>query len=124
MDYRNNKFVVVGLGEYLALRGFAIADKELRRLKNTTLGNARAILLLRGVANQATRIILDDNKIVDQQRAYISTNPITNISITNIPEDIGLVAKNGVKYLLRALEDGAFGNLYASTSLVCCPIEK
>lgn len=48
VDYRNNKFVVVGLGEYLALRGPAIAEKELRRLKNTTLGNARAILLLRG----------------------------------------------------------------------------
>ena len=28
VDYRNNKFVVVGLGEYLALRGPAIAEKE------------------------------------------------------------------------------------------------
>lgn len=118
VDYRNNKFVVVGLGEYLALRGSAITDKELRRLKNTTLGNARAILLLRGVPIQATRIIRDDNKIVDQQRAYISVNTLANISITNIPEDIGFVAKNGVKHLLRALEDGASGNIYASTSLI------
>lgn len=118
VDYRDNKFVVVGLGEYLALRGPAIADKELHRLKNTTLGNARAILLLRGVPTQATKIIREDNKMVDQQRAYISVNPLTNISIVNMPEDIGLVAKTGVKHLLRTLEDGAFGNVYASTSLV------
>ncbi|MDO4575195.1 MAG: BREX-4 system phosphatase PglZ [Planctomycetia bacterium] len=118
VDYRDNKFVVVGLGEYLALRGSAIADKELHRLKNTTLGNARAILLLRGVSEQATRIIRNDNKMLDQQRAYISVNPLTNISITNIPSDVGLVAETGVKHLLRALEDGAIGNVYASTTLV------
>ena len=71
VDYRDNKYVVVGLGEYLALRGSVIADKELRRLKNTTLGNARAILLLRGVSNQAAKIIRDDNKMLDQGRAFI-----------------------------------------------------
>lgn len=117
VDYRDNKFVVVGLGEYLALRGPAVADKELRRLKNTTLGNARAILLLRGVPTQTTKIIREDNKMVDQQRAYISASPLTNISIVNMPEDIGLVAKTGMKHLLRTLEDGAFGNVFASTSL-------
>lgn len=118
VDYRDNKFVVVGLGEYLALKGPAIADKELRRLKNTTIGNTRAILLLRGVSAQATKIIRDDNKIIDQQRAYISTNPLTNILITNIPKDVGFVAKTGMKHLLQALEDGASGNVYASTALV------
>lgn len=118
VDYRDNKYVVIGLGEYLALRGSDIADKELLRLKNTTLGNARAILLLRGVSTQVIKIIRDDNKMVGQQRAYISNNSLTNISITNMPEDVGLIAKNGVKYLLRDLEDGVSGNVYASTSLV------
>lgn len=117
IDYRNNKFVVVGLGEYLALRGTAFADKELNRLKNTTLGNARAILLLRGVSAQATKIIRDDNKIVDQQRAYISDNLLTNISITNVPADVGVIEKNGVKHLLCTLEDGANGDVYVCTSL-------
>lgn len=74
VDYRDNKFVVVGLGEYLALRGGTITEKELRRLKNTTLGNARAVLLLRGVSPQAIRIINDDSRMVEQQRAYIGTN--------------------------------------------------
>ena len=77
VDYRSNRFVVVGLGEYLALKGAAIAEKELLRLKNTTLGNARAILLLRGVSIQAAKIIRDDNKMMDQHRAYISANPRT-----------------------------------------------
>jgi len=119
VDYRDNKFVVVGLGEYLALRGAAVADKELHRLKSTTLGNARAILLLRGVSMQAAKIIRDDNRMTEQQRAHISGNFLTNISITNVPEDVGLVAKPGVKHLLRTLEDGTVGNVYASTSLVC-----
>ena len=118
VDYRDNKFVVVGLGEYLALRGSAIADKELRRLKNTTLGNARAILLLRGVAAQAVKIIQDDNKMLNQQRAFISPGPLTNISITNFPTDVGLVVKTGIKALLKTLEDGACGNIDVSTSLM------
>lgn len=117
VDYRDNKYVVVGLGEYLALRGPVIVDKELRRLKNTTLGNARAVLLLRGVSAQAKRIIEDDNKMLDQQRAFVSANTFTNISITNMPHDNGLVVKTGVKYLLRDLEEGASGNVSASTSL-------
>ena len=118
VDYRNNKFVVVGLGEYLALRGAAVAEKELLRLKNTTLGNARAILLLRGVSSLAIKIIQNDNKMIAQQRAYISPNAFSDISVTNVPEDIGMVSKRGIKHLLRALEDGACNNVLASTSLV------
>lgn len=118
VDYRDNKFVVVGLGEFLSLRGPVIADKELRRLKNTTLGNARAILLLRGVSTQAAKIIRDDNKMMDQQRAFISDDTLTNISITNMPADIGLVAKTGIKALLQSLENGTCGNVEVSTSLM------
>lgn len=118
VNYKDNKFVVVGLGEYLALRGGAVTEKELNRLKNTTLGNARAVLLLRGISSHARKIIKNDNKMMDQQRAFISDNLFTNLSIKNIPEDVGLVAKKGVKSLLKELEDGTTGEIYASTSLV------
>ena len=118
VDFRDNKSVVVGLGEYLALRGPLITEKELLRLKNTTLGNARVILLLRGVSVQAAKIIRDDNKMLAQQRAYISDNPLTNLSVTNMPADVGLVAKAGFKAMLRIFEDGASGNVDASTSLM------
>ena len=118
VDYRNNKFVVVGLGEYLALRGAAVAEKELLRLKNTTLGNARAILLLRGVSSLAIKIIQSDNKMLAQQRAYISPHTFSDISVTNVSEDIGMVSKRGIKHLLSELEDGACKNILGSTSLV------
>ena len=118
VDYRNNKFVVVGLGEYLSIRGADFAEKELRRLKNTTLGNARAILLLRGVATQATKMINDDSRMIEQRRAIISGNLLTNITITNIKEDVGLVAKKGIKYLLNTIENGECENILASSSLM------
>lgn len=118
VDYRDNKFVVIGLGEYLALRGAPVADKELRRLKNTTLGNARAILLLRGVAAQASKIISDDNRIIEQHRAFVSGSLLTNISITNVMEDVAIIAQKGIKPLLRTLEDGASSNTLASSSLL------
>ena len=118
VDYRDNKFVVIGLGEYLAIRGSAIADKELRRLKNTTLGNARAILLLRGVGFQACQIVNDDKRMAEQQRAFVSEKLFTSISLTNMPNDYGLVSKKGFKPLLRMLEDGASNNVFASTALL------
>lgn len=118
VNYRNNKFVVIGLGEYLALRGAAVAEKELLRLKNTTLGNARAILLLRGVSSLAVKIIQSDNKMLAQKRAYISSNTFSDISVTNVSEDIGLASKRGIKHLLQAFEDGDCENVLASTSMV------
>lgn len=93
VDYRDNKFVVVGLGEYLALRGDSVASKELNRLKNTTIGNTRAILLLRGISNLAERIINDDNKIRNQNRAFISANSLSAISIKNVSGDMGIVTQ-------------------------------
>lgn len=118
VDYKSNKFIIVGLGEYLALRGQAVADKELLRLKNTTLGNARAVLLLRGVSEQAEKIVLDDNKMLAQQRAYISPDALANITITNIPVMTDAAVQPGMKYLLRLMEDGASGKIDASTSLM------
>lgn len=56
MDYRQNKHVLIGLGEYLALRGAEITEKVLRRLKNTTLGTARVIILLRCVTPQINNL--------------------------------------------------------------------
>lgn len=118
VDYRDNKFVVIGLGEYLALRGSAIADKELRRLKTTTLGNARAVLLLRGVAEQAKKIVNDDNRMVEQQRVYLAKTLGTSIMVTNVTDDNGIVATKGIKPLLHTLEDGACNNIMASSSLL------
>lgn len=118
VDYRDNKYVVIGLGEFLALRGATIAEKELRRLKTTTLGNARAVLLLRGVSEQAKKLIKDDSRMLEQQRVFLSEKQSANISITNVIENGDLVSNKGVKALLHALEDGANNNLTVSSSLL------
>lgn len=117
VDYRDNKFVVVGLGEYLAIKGPAVAEAELRRLKNTTLGNARVILLLRGVPAQAMAIINDDKRVSEQKRAYIAKDLFTTISITAVTEGLESNAAKGVKGLLSEFENGACGNCLVNTAL-------
>lgn len=117
VDYRDNKFVVVGLGEFLAIKGSAYADKELRRLKSTTLGTARVILLLRGVANQVSRIIEEDSRMKAQKRAYVTDDAVTQIAILNTAPESGLVKDVGIKYLIRTFEDGACESVTVATSL-------
>lgn len=117
IDYRNNKFVVVGIGEYLSFRGEKIVDKELCRLKSTTLGNARVILLLRGVSSQAIRIINDDNRMNEQQRAFICQSTSTDISIKNITKETGIDTIKGFKNLLYHIEDGVHGEIQTNTAL-------
>ena len=60
VDFKSNKCVIVGLGEYLALRGEEEANKILRKLKSTTLGSARVVILLRSVTAQFDNVISDD----------------------------------------------------------------
>lgn len=116
-DCRPNKCVVVGLGEYLAFRGSAYASKELARLKCATIGNAAAVLLLRGVSAQAEKLIAADPKMRACQRTFIAQNTATDITVSNYPENAGLAAQKGFKGLLRQLEEGAAGNLSASSAL-------
>ncbi len=117
MDYRDNKVVVVGVGEYLSLRGDNFANNQLLRLKNTTLGNTRAIFLLRGIAAQAKKIIKDDPRMFEQQRAYIANDTSTNITITNIVIADNTMPCEGMKWLIQRLEDGVAGQIFANTSL-------
>ena len=117
VDYRANKVAVVGLGEYLALRGDAYAGTELERLKNTTLGNARVILILRGLSAQVSKLIDGDKRILEQQRAFISENTTTDIAIKNVHGELDLSIKKGFKCLLAELEGGSCGTIYVSSVL-------
>lgn len=111
MDYRQNKHVLVGLGEYLALRGPAYAEKILRRLDKTTLGTARVVLLLRCVTQQVKNSIADDSRIVEQKRLFTEENAISSVTVTctsyHSQKDVAV----GVKGLLHDLEDGILGNV-------------
>lgn len=118
VDYKSNKYVLIGLGEYLALRGEAETMKILRELKNTTLGIAKVIILLRFIHRQAITIIDEDIRL-KSQRAYISGGQSIGATVVNVmvPHDMGLVKGEGLQLLLRNFESGATGTVYAKTSL-------
>lgn len=110
VDCRQNKHVLVGLGELLALRGADQAEKELRRLKNTTLGGARVILLLRCVTAQIYALINEDNRLTQQQRVLFDENVLSNLSVVKVRYSLGSDVVQGIQGLLRAFEDGAVGS--------------
>ena len=116
VDYRDNKYVVVGLGEYLALRGESEITTELNRLKTTTLGGARVVLLLRGINSYVNELSTNDKKLSGQGRVYISSHPMTNLSATNVTHDVGMVPQKGIKWLLQSYENGISGNVLFSSS--------
>lgn len=117
VDYKTNKYVLVGLGEYLALRGVGEVAKVLRKLKSTTLGGARVVVLLRGVSAQFKEVISDDIKIQSQQRVLFTDVLDVNIKIVNIDSALGLKVDKGIKFLLSKLEAGVTGTVLASTKL-------
>lgn len=117
VNYNSNRIVVLGLGEYLALRGENFAERELLRLKDMTLGEARVVILLRGVLKQVENVIQNDHKIRGQKRLYIDQNAITKISIIKVPQYDEITRCVGIKHLLQELESGRSGEIYVGTSL-------
>ena len=116
VDCHSNKHVLIGLGEYLALRGATFADKQLRRLKNTTLGTARVILLLRCVTQQVSSLVAEDERLNAQKRVFIGANAISDISVTSVKYHLDTDVEQGVKGLIRAFEDGITGNCKVQTA--------
>lgn len=116
IDYKDNRFVVVGLGESLALKGTEEAKKILRRIKSVTLGNAKVVILLRGVAACLRDILTEDPRLVAKNLGYIDNDCATCVLITN-----NRVVKNkkcvGIKGVIFELEDGATGNINTTLSI-------
>ena len=117
MDYRQNKHVLTGLGEFLALRGSVTTEKTLRRLNSTTLGTARVILLLRCVTQQVNKLALEERRISEQGRVYISGNAFSSVSVTCVKYAVWENGVSGIKGLLRNFEDGLSGRMYVNSSL-------
>lgn len=117
VDYKSNKYVLIGLGEFLALRGETEALKILRDFKSTTLGSARVILLLRFVGPQVEAIVGEDIRF--KSRVYISNNCRGGTSVVNVKIDqgVGLVKEDGIQSLIWTLEEGETGKLFVKTNL-------
>jgi hypothetical protein len=111
----NKKLAVIGLGEYLALRGNKEASSVLADLKDYSFGGVKVILLLRGVTTQVSA--LRDDLRFDNRRFSFSDNTGCDISVTLAAPSIGLLALSGIKALLVKLENGIYGNVVVNTKV-------
>ena len=74
------RIAVIGLGEYLGLRGNGEAVSVLSQLKDLNLGTAKAVLLLRGVTTQVKGLQTDPR--FDGRRFSITETANCDLSIT------------------------------------------
>ncbi|MFC1974471.1 BREX-4 system phosphatase PglZ [Chloroflexota bacterium] len=111
----DNKLVVIGLGEYLALLGNSEAASILSQLKDFNIGSTKVILLLRGVATQINGLQADPR--FDSRRFCILDKADCDLSFTLAVPSIGLPALTGIKALLIKLENGICGNSVVNTQV-------
>ena len=110
------KFVVTGLGELLALRGFDEATRALSRLKDRNVGGAKVILLLRGLVPLIAGLQVDPR--FDDRRHHVVGSAECDISFTFAVPPVRLAsALSGFKELLRELENGQYGSIVVNTAV-------
>jgi len=115
INAKDKRFVVTGLGEYLALRGTSETKRILSDLKHLNIGDAKVILLLRGLASQISELQTDPR--FDNRLCYIVDKADCSLSITVADSSTGLSALPGFKALLNELENGQCGNIVVSTNV-------
>lgn len=111
----DNKLVVIGLGEYLALRGNNEAISILSRIKDLNIGSTKVVLLLRGVASHIEDLQTDPR--FDGRRFCILDKVNCHLSLTLTVPSIGLSTLPGIKALLIELENGICGNVVVNTTV-------
>ena len=109
------KFVITGLGEFLALRGSDEATRTLSRLKDYNVGNAKVVLLLRGLSLMIAGLQTDPR--FDSRRLGIVDQAECDLSFTLAAPFVGLSTLCGFKAMLAELEDGRCGNVVVNTSV-------
>lgn len=102
----DKKIVVLGLGEYLAVQGESVAYTRLNSIKDKKIGNARVVLLLRGVTSTVQKIQREEAKRSVDRYVYFTGDTTSDISIAVVASDIAIPAKDGIKGLLSELEKG------------------
>lgn len=112
-DY--NDVVLVGLGEYLALSGDKRSKDVLAELANYNLGSAQVVLLLRCVESQVRTLIKNDKRLIESGRISFGDNLDTTVSFKFSDPGLGIYKINGIKNVLKVLEDGDSGEISANT---------
>ena len=116
VNANGKKFVVTGLGEFLALRGNNEATRTLSRLKDLNVGGAKVVLLLRGLASLIAGLQTDPR--FDNRRFSVVDKAACDLSFTLITSpSVGLSALSGFKAMLVELENGRCGNVVVNTDI-------
>ena len=102
----DKKIVILGLGEYLAFRGEDEAFKRLDSLKDKKVGNARVVLLLRGVSSIIQRIQQAEAKRSVERYIYFTSFTNSFLSVAVCPSELDLPASIGIKGMLFDFENG------------------
>lgn len=109
------KFVVTGLGEFLAIRGSDEASRTLSRLKDHNVGGAKVVLLLRGITSLIAELQSDPR--FDSRRFSVVDKAECDLSFTLAAPSVGLPALSGFKAMLAELENGLCGHVVVSTAV-------
>jgi len=113
VNAKSKKFVVTGIGEYLALRGNDEAARVLSRLKDFNIGGAKVVLLLRGIYSQIAGLKIDPR--FDNRRFSVIDAAECELSLTLVAPSVGLLALPGFESLLVELENGRSGSIVVNT---------
>ena len=128
VNFSSNKWVLIGLGEYLALRGREETEKTLQKFKSLTLGGAKVIMLLRCINMPIKNMLNQDIRLQAQNRVLFAENTETGIIPVSTNISLGLCKNFGIKHLIQQLEQGESGRIYFNTALnldkSLLPIEK
>ncbi|MDR0574526.1 MAG: BREX-4 system phosphatase PglZ [Tannerella sp.] len=115
VNVHEKKIAVFGVGEYLALCGKNETAREISRLKDHNIGNARVILVLRGITYQSEELQKDPR--FDKRRFFVVNKAVCELSFTLADSDIGLSGIEEFKALLVKLENGFCGNMIINTAV-------
>lgn len=103
------KRVLLGLGEYLALKGQETARRQLNKLRDLRLQGGKCILLLRGVTSVVTAIGEGDPRF-DGRRVWAGEDCGSDIRIDWFDETTAAIGLkpcvDGIKNALASLEEG------------------
>ena len=115
VNVNEKKYVVTGLGEFLALRGSDEATRTLSRLKDHNVGNTKVVLLLRGLASLIDEMQTDPR--FDNRRFSIIDKAECDLSFTLAAPSVGLSVLSGFKAMLAELENGRCGSVVVNTAI-------
>ena len=110
----DTNIAVLGLGEYLAIRGDEEATRVLSRIKDINFVNPKVVLFLRGLATQLPGLQVDPR--FDNRRFAIIDEAECDLSFILANQTVEILsALSGFKKLLEELEDGRCGNVVVKT---------